>query len=127
MRFAEMMTLLRGTLLTDPLSEIEALITCGAADLMEEIKQKYPEGSVLVTGLTTGGGMQTALDYNLAAVIMVRGKKPSLKELELAQANDLSVLMTRVYHLWFAVLQGAAGLRRFLVSRVYSFKQAQGN
>ena len=95
MRFSELMTLLNGKLLTNPLTEVGELRTCGAADLMDEIKQKFNKGSVLVTGLTTGGVIQTALDYNLAVVVMVRGKKPAPEELALAQTYDLPVLMTR--------------------------------
>lgn len=95
MRFTELVTLLHGTLLTDPPEITDDLRTCGAADLMDDIKRKGNRGSVLVTGLTTGGVIQTALDYHLAVVVMVRGKKPSPGELELAQANDLPVMMTR--------------------------------
>lgn len=95
MQFSELTTLLHGTLLTNPSNDINELSTCGAADLMEEIKQTYVKGSVLVTGLTTGGVIQAAIEHDLAVVVMVRGKKPAQEELEHAQAIGLPVVMTR--------------------------------
>ena len=95
MQLSELTTLLNGTLLTQPTREITDLNFCGAADLMDEIRRQFAKGSVLVTGLTSGGVIQTAIDYKLQVVVMVRGKKPSPKELELAQAVGLPVLMTR--------------------------------
>ena len=95
MKLSELTTLLHGTLLTQTSREIGELSFCGAADLMNEIRRQFAKGSVLVTGLTSGGVIQTAIDYKVQMVVMVRGKKPSPKELELAQAVGLPVLMTR--------------------------------
>ncbi len=95
MKFSELTTLLNGTLLTNPPHKVSKLTFCGAADVMDEIKRQFANGSVLVTGLITGGVIQTAIEYNLAVVVMVRGKKPALEELEHAQKIGLPVLMTR--------------------------------
>lgn len=95
MQFSELTTLLHGTLLTNPSKEIGELNFCGAADIMDEIKRQFDKGSILVTGLITGGVIQTAIEYNLAVVVMVRGKKPAPEELEHAQKIGLPVLMTR--------------------------------
>ena len=95
MQFSELTTLLHGTLLINPSHETSELNFCGAADLMDEIKRQYSKGSVLVTGLTTGGVIQTAIDSGLEVVVMVRGKKPAPEELKQAQAIGLPVLMTR--------------------------------
>ncbi len=95
MQFSKLTSLLHGTLLTNPSQEVGELNFCGAADVMDEIKRQYAKGSILVTGLITGGVIQTAIEYNLAVVVMVRGKKPAPEELERAQAIGLPVLMTR--------------------------------
>ncbi len=118
MQFSELTTLLHGTLLTNPSHEISELNFCGAADLMDEIKRQYAKGSVLVTGLTTGGVIQTAIEYDLAVVVMVRGKKPAQEELKQAQAIGLPVRddpAHPVYHLRSALFQWLAWVGRLLV------------
>ena len=74
---------------------------CGGADLMEDVLAAVAKGAVLLTGLTTAQVVRTAQISGVAAIVIVRGKKPDLKVLELARYYNLPVLLTR-YSLFVA-------------------------
>jgi len=73
----------------------------GGADLMEDVLAAVAKGAVLLTGLTTEQVVRISQIAGVAAIVIVRGKKPELKVLELARYYGLPVLLTR-YSLFVA-------------------------
>lgn len=73
----------------------------GGADLMEDVLSAVAKGAVLLTGLTTEQVLRTATIAGVAAIIIVRGKKPDTKMLEAAVSSGIPILRTR-YSLFVA-------------------------
>jgi len=73
----------------------------GGADLMEDVLSAVAEGAVLLTGLTNEQALRTARIAGVAAIVVVRGKKPDPKMLEAAATYAIPVLRTR-YSLFVA-------------------------
>jgi predicted transcriptional regulator len=67
----------------------------GAADLMDDVLAAAAEGAVLLTGLTTEQVLRTAKIAGVRAIVIVRGKEPDEKLLDLAASYDIPVLQTR--------------------------------
>ncbi|MEJ2041150.1 MAG: hypothetical protein P8X55_19820, partial [Desulfosarcinaceae bacterium] len=62
-----------------------AISAGGAADLMEDVLAAAAKGCALLTGVTTEYVMQTAKIAQVSAVVLVRGKKPPQKMVDLAR------------------------------------------
>ena len=77
------------------------IVGCGGADLMEDVLSAVAKGAVLLTGLTTEQVLRTAMIAGVAAIIIVRGKKPDPKMVEAALATGIPILRTR-YSLFVA-------------------------
>lgn len=67
----------------------------GGADLMEDVLSAVAEGAVLLTGLTNEQVLRTARIAGVAAIVVVRGKRPDPKMLEAAVTYAIPVLRTR--------------------------------
>jgi predicted transcriptional regulator len=78
-----------------------AISAGGAADLMEDVLAAAAKGCALLTGVTTEYVMQTAKIAQVSAVVLVRGKKPPQKMVDLARQYQIPLLLTK-YSLFVA-------------------------
>ncbi|MHB8172557.1 MAG: DRTGG domain-containing protein [Thermincolia bacterium] len=96
MKLAEICRILKATWLTDslkPLESREVLRACGA-DLMSDILTHTQEGTLLITGLTTGQVVKTALLIDLIGVVFVRDKRPGREVVLEAEQHNIPLLTT---------------------------------
>lgn len=64
------------------------------SDLMSDMLNLPTEGALLLTGLTNIQVLRSSLIAGVAAVILVRGKKPNREMIEQAQKHALPLLTT---------------------------------
>ena len=66
----------------------------GASDLMSDILAANSDHTLLLTGLATEQVVRTASIAGVAAVVLIRGKKPSREVADLAKEEELPLLTT---------------------------------
>jgi len=69
--------------------------TAFGADLMSDVLAFAKAGSLLLTGLTNSQIIRTANILDIAAIILVRGKKPSTETINLAKELKIPLLTTK--------------------------------
>ena len=69
--------------------------TAFGADLMSDVLAFAKAGSLLLTGLTNDQVVRTADIIDIAAIIMVRGKKPTAEAIKLAKELKIPILATK--------------------------------
>lgn len=69
--------------------------TAFGADLMSDVLAFAKAGSLLLTGLTNTQVIRTANVLDIAAIILVRGKKPSTETIALAKELKIPILTTK--------------------------------
>jgi predicted transcriptional regulator len=69
--------------------------TAFGADLMSDVLAYAVSGCLLLTGLTNHQVIRTADVLDIAAIIIVRGKKPSPETLKAAAEKKIPVLSTK--------------------------------
>lgn len=69
--------------------------TAFGADLMSDVLAFAKAGSLLLTGLTNDQVIRTADILDIAAIIMVRGKKPTAESVVLAKELKIPLLTTK--------------------------------
>ncbi len=69
--------------------------TAFGADLMSDVLAFAKAGSLLLTGLTNTQVIRTANVLDIAAIILVRGKKPSSETIALARELKIPILATK--------------------------------
>lgn len=69
--------------------------TAFGADLMSDVLAYAKAGSMLLTGLTNTQVVRTANVLDIAAIILVRGKKPSQETITLASELKIPILTTK--------------------------------
>lgn len=74
--------------------DLEVTTACGA-DLMSDVLSFAKTGSLLLTGLANTQVIRTASVLDLAAIILVRGKKPSSETTALAREYKIPLLITQ--------------------------------
>ncbi|MGV8056670.1 MAG: DRTGG domain-containing protein [Smithellaceae bacterium] len=67
----------------------------GCSDMVSEIMVFCKAGTLLLTGLNNPQIIRAADILSLAAVVLVRGKRPSLDMIQLAKALQIPVLATK--------------------------------
>ena len=65
------------------------------ADLMSDVLAFAKPGSMLLTGLTNPQVVRTADILDIAAIILVRGKRPAPETIQLAREINMPILSTR--------------------------------
>lgn len=70
--------------------------TAFGADLMSDVLAFAKSGSLLLTGLTNPQVIRTADILDIAAIIMVRGKKPAPETIRLAEDLKIPILSTKL-------------------------------
>ena len=71
----------------------EAKTACGSG-LMSDVLAFVKSGCLLLTGLTNPQVVRTAEMADLGSICFVRGKKPEIETIKLAEANNIPVLST---------------------------------
>lgn len=69
--------------------------TAFGADLMSDVLAFAKAGSLLLTGLTNTQVIRIANVLDIAAIILVRGKKPTAETIELAKELQIPILTTK--------------------------------
>ncbi len=69
--------------------------TAFGADLMSDVLAFAKAGSLLLTGLTNSQVIRTANILDIAAIILVRGKKPSTETINMARELKIPLLTTK--------------------------------
>jgi predicted transcriptional regulator len=69
--------------------------TAFGADLMSDVLAFAKAGSLLLTGLTNDQVIRTADILDIAAIILVRGKKPTAESIGLAKELKIPLLTTK--------------------------------
>ena len=69
--------------------------TAFGADLMSDVLAFAKAGSLLLTGLTNSQVIRTANILDIAAIILVIGKKPSTETINLAKELKIPLLTTK--------------------------------
>ena len=72
--------------------EVETLF---ASDMMSDVLACPDELHCLITGLINQQVIRTADMMDIGLVIFVRGKRPSVEEVEMARQRDMVVMLTR--------------------------------
>lgn len=71
------------------------VLTAFSADLMSDVLAFAKAGSLLLTGLTNPQVVRTADILEIAAIILVRGKRPPQETIQLAQDLKIPILATK--------------------------------
>lgn len=66
-----------------------------ASDLMSDVLASTGEPKLLLTGLATKQSIRTASILDIRTVVIVRGKTPHPKTVEMAEDNDITLLGTK--------------------------------
>jgi len=69
--------------------------TAFGADLMSDVMAFAKAGSLLLTGLTSSQIIETSANRKIAAIILVRGKKPSADAIDMAKKIQIPILSTK--------------------------------
>lgn len=84
---------------------------CFAADLMSDVLASAPNGALLVTGLASSQMVHTAEVADLAAIVLVAGKRPEGEALAFARRRKLPLLLTGLSMFEVCSLLSQHGLR----------------
>jgi hypothetical protein len=88
--------ILNAELLTPGIGEALEVSSVNASDLMSDVLTCSDSGSLLLTGLTNSQAIRTVSVADLCAVVFVRGKVPPQETIELAVANRVPLLCTKL-------------------------------
>lgn len=97
------------------LLQTEVHTACGS-DMMSDVLAFVKEQAALLTGLVNPQVIRTAEMMDMHCIIFVRGKRPDLKMLEMAEDRDMVVLCTELEmftacgKLYSAGLKGGGGV-----------------
>lgn len=79
----------------DDLLETPVTTACGS-DMMSDVLAFVKEQAVLLTGLVNPQVIRTAEMMDMHCIIFVRGKRPDLKMIEMAEDRDMVILCTEL-------------------------------
>ena len=95
MKLSEVKDILEAEVIVgDDILDLEVKTAFGA-DLMSDVLAFAKAGSLLLTGLTNTQVIRTANVLDIAAIILVRGKKPSSETIALARELKIPILATK--------------------------------
>ena len=77
------------------LLEAEVHTACGS-DMMSDVLAFVKEQAVLLTGLVNPQVVRTAEMMDMHCIVFVRGKRPDLAMIELAEERDMVMLCTKM-------------------------------
>ena len=79
----------------DDLLDTEVTTACGS-DMMSDVLAFVKEQAVLLTGLVNPQVVRTAEMMDMHCIIFVRGKRPDLKMIEMAEDRDMVILCSEL-------------------------------
>jgi predicted transcriptional regulator len=92
MKLQELLSLVKGEILTDDVNlNREVKGGCGA-DLMSDVLASIQPDAVLLTGLCNPQVVRTAQIADVAAIVLVRGKRPPKETIELANQESIPLI-----------------------------------
>ena len=94
MNLQDLSSLVNGTLLSNNASVTREVKGAFAADLMSDVLASIQPEAVLVTGLCNPQVIRTSQMADVAAIILVRGKKPQPETLALAKEEGIPFIFT---------------------------------
>jgi predicted transcriptional regulator len=94
MKISELKDILKAEMLVGEDQLGEVVSGGGAADLMDDVLAAAAKGCALLTGVTTTHVIQTARISQVAAVVIVRGKKPPEEMIQMARTYGIPLLLT---------------------------------
>lgn len=101
MKISELKKILKASVLVGQDQMDKVITSGGAADLMDDVLAAVARDCVLLTGVTTPQVIETAKIAQVAAVVIVRKKKPPDEVVALAHAHNIPLLLTN-YSLFVA-------------------------
>jgi predicted transcriptional regulator len=94
MKLSDIKEILKAEILVGK-EKLDSLVLTGAAsDLMSDMLRGPTSGSLLLTGLNNIQVIRTSVISGVAAVVLVRGKRPTAEMITHAVENDLPLLST---------------------------------
>ena len=98
----------------EDLLETEVFAACGS-DMMSDVLAFVKEQAVMLTGLVNPQVVRTAEMMDMHCIVFVRGKRPDLNMIEMAEERDMVMLCTELEmftscgKLYSAGLRGGSG------------------
>lgn len=96
MLLRDVVTLLKGSILTGTALLDKQVETCFASDMMSKVLAHSQPDTLLCTGLTNMQVIRTADMTELSAIVFVGGKRPCEDIVEAAQEDNLPMLATEL-------------------------------
>ncbi|MBT9141220.1 MAG: hypothetical protein DDT30_01809 [Dehalococcoidia bacterium] len=95
MKLGDIISIVEGTLITANADlDLDIPCACGA-DLMSDVLTHATSGSLLLTGLVNPQVVRTAEIAEIAAIVFVRGKRPSPEMIALAEEKGIPLIVAR--------------------------------
>ncbi|MCI2425466.1 hypothetical protein LM599_05650 [Candidatus Acetothermia bacterium] len=95
MKLSEVISIVDGALITANADlDMDISSACGA-DLMSDVLTHARSGAVLLTGLTNPQVVRTAEMAEIVAIVFVRGKRPPLETILLAEEKGIPLVTTK--------------------------------
>lgn len=98
----------------DDLKDTEVFAACGS-DMMSDVLAFVKEQATLLTGLVNPQVVRTAEMMDMHCIVFVRGKRPTLEMIEMAEDRDMVMICTELEmftacgKLYSAGLRGGSG------------------
>lgn len=115
MKIKDICEILEGEIICrDDLTDIEVNAACGS-DMMSDVLAFVKEQATLLTGLVNPQVVRTAEMMDMHCIIFVRGKRPTLQMIEMAEDRDMVMICTDLEmftscgKLYSAGLRGGSG------------------
>lgn len=86
--------LIQGQFLTSNVDQSQDILGGCSADLMSDVLASFEPHGILLTGLCNPQVVRTALLADIRAVVFVRGKIPPTETIQLAEQENLPLLMS---------------------------------
>src|SRR5574341_683432 len=85
---------------------------CFSADLMSDVLGRAHANGIMITGVTNPQAIRTADIADIAAVCVVRGKRPEAETVALAKEKDIPLFSTKLTMFEACGILYVSGLKR---------------
>ncbi len=92
MKLQELVKIVNGDILTNNPDLARKVKGCCGADLMSDVLASIQPNAVLLTGLCNPQVVRTAHIADIAAIVLVRGKRPPKETIELANKESIPLI-----------------------------------
>jgi len=96
LRLLKIQELLEAEVLTNTIDLDMTISAVKASDLMSDVLTDCESGSLLLTGLTNAQSVRTAIVVDVATIVFVRGKRPPVETVKLAEESKIPLLLTKL-------------------------------